>query len=153
MSERCHSLGLDTIAQFGFGQSLNLQTRSDNRFLIRGITISAYRQNVYMQFPLLKKLGFEQLLSILAGSMRMKYVNLMKSMVEARMSQNAASQDLFAFIQKAQSSEDGETMPMEEIWTESTLFLVAGKLTRVLTLSEYIAHVVEPKAELQCRPR
>jgi cytochrome P450 len=131
MTDKCKNLSLDIIGQFGFGQSLNMQTESTNRFLSRAMDASMYRQNIYMQYPLLKRVGFETVLFLATYFARQRFIGILKRLVVTRLAKDApTAKDLLAFVREAQNSSPGEETEPQELWTEAALLLVAGKTAR-----------------------
>lgn len=128
MSAITQYLTLDVMGEFGFGRAFELQTKATNRFLIDAINASSRVAGVYAQYPRLKDVGVERWMKRGTWT-RAKFGMLMKEMVEKRISQDVdASRDLFSFIINAKDSETGEGFTLEEIWAESRLFMIAGRL-------------------------
>jgi hypothetical protein len=48
MSDRCKRLRMDIIGRFGFGYSLNLETKDANDFVLPGMVDGINRNNIYI---------------------------------------------------------------------------------------------------------
>jgi cytochrome P450 len=99
MTKACQYLGFDIIGRLGFGTALALQTDEKNRFMSKGLETSNYRSNIYMQFPLLKKIGMEVLLYPFILTRQMKYYAALKDIIVARRAEGKdAKRDLYSFV-------------------------------------------------------
>lgn len=127
MTERCRWLGLDIIGELGFGTNLKLQEDKKNRFVVDGLETSNFRINLYIQFPLLKKIGMELLLFPYIATSQMKYYKMLRDLIVARRKEDKhARKDLYSFVVDLKDSETGEGMRLRDIWTEAAFFMPAG---------------------------
>ncbi|KUJ11448.1 cytochrome P450 [Mollisia scopiformis] len=134
MTKRCKYLGIDVIGQLGFGSTLDLQTDSKNHFVLKGLETSNFRSNLYIQFPLLKKVGMELLLYPFILTRQMKYYTLIRDLVLARRSQGKhARKDLYSFIADLKDPETGEGMRLRNLWSEAAFFIPADQCHQILS--------------------
>jgi len=133
MTEHCKYLGLDVIGQLGFGTALDLQNSAKYRFMLAGLEMSNFRTNLYIQFPLLKRIGMEIALYPFIMTSQMRYYKLLRDLIiERRLEGKHARKDLYSFVVDIKDSETGEGMRLRDIWSESAFFIPAGRLTRIL---------------------
>lgn len=108
MTERCRWLSLDVIGELGFGTSLKLQKDKKNRFMVGGLETSNFRINLYIQFPLLKKVSMELLLFLYIATNQMKYYKMLRELVVARRKEDKhARKDLYSFVVGLKDPETG----------------------------------------------
>lgn len=128
MSDRCKRLGTDIIARFGFGYHLNLQTNDQNAFVIPGLTGASYKNNVYIQAPMVKYFGLQFFFPKLYA-LRMKYFLLLKQMVKDRLAEGkVAKEDLLSYLMDTKDPETGQKIRLGELVSEATFFFPAGKM-------------------------
>ncbi|PVI01616.1 cytochrome P450, partial [Periconia macrospinosa] len=135
LSDRCKRLGTDIIGRFGFGYFLNLQTEDANDFVIPGLTGASYKNNVYIQAPMVKYFGLQFFFPKLYA-LRMKYYLLLKQMVKDRLAEGkAAKEDLFSYVMDAKDPETGTKIRLGELVSEATFFFPAGGDTTATTIA------------------
>ncbi|KAF2872743.1 cytochrome P450 monooxygenase-like protein, partial [Massariosphaeria phaeospora] len=135
MSDRCKRLGMDIIGRFGFGYTLNMQTEDTNHFVVPGLAGGSYKNNVYMQVPMVKWFGFEYFFPKLY-KLRMKYYYLLQRMVKERLGEGKdAKEDLFAHVMEAKDPETGTEINLGELVSEATFFFPAGGDTTATTIA------------------
>ncbi|KAI0487709.1 cytochrome P450 [Xylaria cf. heliscus] len=116
-------LALDIIGQLSFGYDLDIQTKEDNRFMMKGMTFGNYRGNVYQHFPLLSKLYIDKIGDKVFYEARERYFRLLEKMVKSRTSQDKnAKHDFYSFVADSFKS----TARGGDLWLEAIFFLVAG---------------------------
>ena len=121
-------LTFDIMADFSFGQSLNLQNNDDNHFLFDLLTVTNYRMAIYSQSPSLAKLNLEKLLYPNLVQTRRRYIKMMTDIVNTRLMGKANSRhDLHTFLADAKDPETGEGFTNAELWSESRFILAAGE--------------------------
>ena len=129
MTERCKYLALDVMGEFGFGQTFEVQTREENRFLVDAIRAASFIAGVYSQYPRLKDLNVGKLIRPKGAWTREKFAGLMKRLTEQRVAAGRDTHhDLFSFIMKAEDSKTGDKFSVADLWAESRLIMIAGKL-------------------------
>ncbi|RWA09602.1 hypothetical protein EKO27_g5504 [Xylaria grammica] len=139
-------LGADIVGHLAFGYALNMQTDPTYRFVLRGLAVGSYQNNTFMQFPMLKKLGLHNLVTILGGyASRMKYKDMLQKMITSRLSQEKHAQnDLYSFVVDhldLDGSKNG--VKTSELWSEALFFFPAGGDTTTTAMSAlffYLAH-------------
>ncbi|TEY71251.1 hypothetical protein BOTCAL_0097g00050 [Botryotinia calthae] len=140
-------MSLDVMGEFGFGQSFNLQTSSDNHFLPEMIAGILIRGGVLLQCQAFRKMGIERFLNRKVHTAVRKYHSTVSKLVADRLKEDKnAKSDLFSFIFDAQYSIDGkheniETMTESELFTESGFLLAAGSDTSSTTLSALLFYL------------
>ncbi|RYP81126.1 hypothetical protein DL769_002135 [Monosporascus sp. CRB-8-3] len=136
MSNRCKHLGLDIAGRLAFGYSLNLQTNTENRFLVPIMTAGSWRINLYMQFPSLRKFRYEIFPYILSRIRGKGYLITLTQMIKARLArEKQASHDLYAHMVDAVDAPEGDKITLNEIWSEAIFFMPAAGDTISTTLS------------------
>ena len=116
------------MGKFGFGRDFEMQSRTDNRFLIDAIATSNIRTSIYAQFPELAKFKMERILYPRGYILRKRFLDLTREFAESRVRAGKnAKQDLFSFIVDAKDPETGEGFSLPELWSESKFLIVAGK--------------------------
>ncbi|KAI1259224.1 cytochrome P450 [Xylariaceae sp. FL1019] len=146
MTDLTKRLGADIVGHLAFGYALDTQTRSDNRFLLRGLAVGTYQNNSFMQFPLLKHMGFHKLVPLVAGySARARYTKMLQEMIVARLSQEKhAKNDLYSFVvDHLDTGGSNHGVKTSELWSEALFFFPAGGDTVTTALSAlffYLAH-------------
>lgn len=129
MTEQCNYLGLDISGELGFGQSFHLQI-GQNRWMYESINQLVWRLNVYMQYPMLKRIGWEKLLLPFILPKVKRFHRLIQGMVKQRLKEGKnARPDLLANIADYKDPETGKQMDKTEMFSESTFFITAGMLT------------------------
>jgi cytochrome P450 len=127
VSERSRALALDVISAFSFGQSLDLQTAATNAFVSDAVEAASLVCGMYNQWPLLGALGAGRLFRVGAQT-REQYGRHMGRLVAQRAAAEKDSRsDLFAFLLDARDPESGERLLPHELWSESRLFMIAGR--------------------------
>ena len=128
MTKCCRYLAYDIMGDFGFGQSFNLQEKTDNRFLMDAVLATSRKAAVIMHYPALANLRLEKLLARRMLKMRENYLKLMSYLVKNRMEANQNHHnDLFSYLVEAKDPETGEGFTESELWAESRFLLIAGK--------------------------
>ena len=128
MTQCCRHIGYDIMGDFGFGQSFELQEKTDNRFLMSAVVATSRKAAVYMHYPALAKLQLEKLLARRTISMREKYLQLMSRLVKSRLEADPGlHHDLFSFLLEAKDPETGHGFTESELWAESRFLLIAGE--------------------------
>jgi cytochrome P450 len=126
-SDRCKRLGVDIIGRFGFGYKLDMQTNDAHKFMLQGLAGASYKNNVYIQAPMVKWFGLELFFPKLYA-LRMKYYFLLKHMVKTRLAEGKkAKEDLFSYVMDAKDPETGTKINLGELVSEATFFFPAGK--------------------------
>ncbi|GAW25553.1 putative benzoate 4-monooxygenase cytochrome P450 protein [Rosellinia necatrix] len=139
-------LGADIVGHLAFGYALNMQTEPTYRFILQGLAVGSYRNNSFMQFPMLKMLGLHNFVTILDGyASRMKYKAMLQNMITSRLSQDKhAKNDLYSFVVDHLDIDGSKNGIMTtELWSEALFFFPAGGDTTTTTISAlffYLAH-------------
>ncbi|TRX91633.1 hypothetical protein FHL15_007415 [Xylaria flabelliformis] len=123
ITEKSRQLALDVVGQLAFGYDLHIQTKEDNRFMMKGMTFGNFRGNVYQHFPLLSKLYIDKIGDKVFYEARERYFRLLEKMISSRVAQDKGAKNDFYSI-AADSYQD--TSRGSELWLESIFFLVAG---------------------------
>lgn len=126
MINRITRLGMDIVGLVAFGFPLNMQTDPTYHFMNRGLNVGGYRAHCFMQFPLIKKFGFEHLLALASRGQRAKYVQMMQRMIGTRLSEDKhARHDLYSVAaDHLDNPADGITT--SQLWSEALFFFPAS---------------------------
>ncbi|KAI1170037.1 cytochrome P450 [Nemania sp. FL0916] len=123
MTEKSRQFALDVIGQLAFGYDLHVQTREDNRFMLKGMTFGNFRGNVYQHFPFLSKFYIDTIGDKVFYEARERYFRLLEKMISTRVAQDKnAKNDFYSIV--ADSFQDGSRGG--DLWLEAIFFLVAG---------------------------
>lgn len=129
-------LTVDVLGEFGFGQSLELQTSPKNRFFIDAVDAASFRGGIYAQYAKLRKYGFDLIILPVKKGLWTRFIRLNIELVTARLKNTKAEKnDLFSFLVDAKDPESGEGTSPEELFAESALFTIAGTDTTATALS------------------
>lgn len=123
MTEKSRQFALDVVGQLAFGYDLHIQTRDDNRFIMKAMTFGNFRGNVYQHFPFLSKFYIDKMGDKVFYEAREKYFRLIDKMISSRVAQDKnAKKDFYSIAVDSfpDSSRQGE------LWLEAIFFLVAG---------------------------
>lgn len=128
MTKCCRHIGYDIMGDLGFGQSFELQEKTENRFLMDAVVATSRKAAVYLHYPALAKLQLEKLLAQRTIWMREKYLKLMSHLVKSRLEVDKnLHHDLFSFLVEAKDPETGEGFTESELRAESRFLLIAGE--------------------------
>lgn len=151
LSDRCKYLSLDISALLSFGYPLNLQTDEENRFVIPAMTGGSWRINIYMQFPILRKLQYEIFAyarTLITGK---GYLLTLIKMIKSRQAKDKhAIHDLYSFMTGAEDAPDKNKIEMSEVWTEAIFFVSAAGDTISTALSAVFFYLAQnPRCKSQ----
>ncbi|KAI1078585.1 benzoate 4-monooxygenase cytochrome P450 [Whalleya microplaca] len=136
MTEICKKLTIDVIGHLAFGYPLNLQSDPIHQYLVQALAIASYRMNVYMQFPLLRKLQMEILFYFLAVLQGKSFMKTLTKMIKFRLAEDKhAKPDLYSMMVDSLHAPDGDRITLQEIWTEAISFFPAGADTTSAAIS------------------
>lgn len=128
MTKSCRHITYDIMGDFGFGQSFNLQEKTDNHFLMEAVLATSRKAAVILHYPALAKLRLEKLFARRTLEMREKYLKLMAYLVKSRLEADQHDHnDLFSHLVEAKDPETGEGFTESELWAESRFLLIAGE--------------------------
>lgn len=130
MTKCCRHIGYDIMGDFGFGQSFELQEKTENHFLMDAVVATSRKAAVILHYPALAKLHLEKVLGRRTIRMREKYLDLMSRLVKSRLKADKVYHDLFSFLVGAKDPETGEGFTESELWAESRFLLIAGEQIR-----------------------
>ena len=116
------------MTELVFGKALQMLSVVDNRFILRLIQVASFRVGVCLQMPTLAVWNIDKFFTPHVRKIRDKYIRISKEMAMERMNMESKRQDLFSYILAAKDPETGNGFSLDEIWGESTLLIVAGKL-------------------------
>ncbi|ORY19062.1 cytochrome P450 [Clohesyomyces aquaticus] len=142
MTDSCKYLGVDVMAQFGFGQSFNLQESEENRFFPEAAKLMNLIVGVYYNFTDLAKAKLHVIFAKRALALRDKIRPLMQKIVSERIAVGKnAYQDLFNFVLEAKDPETGKGFALPELWMEAQLLLIAGSDTSATTMAALLFYL------------
>ncbi|TGO83317.1 hypothetical protein BPOR_0665g00040 [Botrytis porri] len=140
-------MSFDVMGEFGFGQSFNLQTSSENHFLFGIIPGILTRGGILLQCQAFQKIGIERIFYRKVHTAVRKYHSTVSKLVADRLKEDKnAKSDLFSFIFDAQYSNNGKhedikTMMISELFTDSGFLLAASSDTSSTTLSALLFYL------------
>lgn len=123
-------LTLDSLCQIGFGKTLDLVERAENRFIIDVLHSFSSAMGVYVQFPDLAKLRLEMLAQLVPSirEAREKCTKLSKdfesSVLQVR---DQPQRSLFSRILGSMDQRIRRNFPEPELWAEGVFLMLAGE--------------------------
>lgn len=127
MTEKLKRLGIDTVSLLAFGYPLNTQVDTKYRFLIDAHTFGNYRVNLFMQFPLLKKIRIYSFLELFFAKEVRKYFNVIEHMIASRVAEDKhVRHDLYSMVADDMNPDGEQYLKDSEIWAEAGFFFPAG---------------------------
>ena len=128
LAKMCSYVSFDLMAELVFGKAFHMLDNADNRFIIDLIQVAAFRVGVCLQMPALAIWQVDKIFTPAVRKVRDQYVAISKKMAVDRMNMDHDRQDLFSHILAAKDPETGKGFSIDELWGESTLLIIAGKL-------------------------
>ncbi|KAH7317159.1 cytochrome P450 [Stachybotrys elegans] len=153
MTPLLQHLGIDIVGMLAFGYPLRTQTEETNRFLQTAIDGTAWRVNVYMQFPILRFL--ERLIMLIGMVQIARFRNKVSHMIETRLAEPAdARQDLYKAVSKHTPIEPASTGKrskadeevMAELVSDALFFIMAGGNTTATSMCSTFFYLSRNKA-------
>lgn len=127
MTEKLGRLAADIIGQLALGYDLATQTREENRFLPRSMTLSFFVGNISHHFPAFYKVHTNWVFDYLFYETREKFSRLLEKMVKSRLALDThAVPDFFSFVSDELPPGEAAKTRDSVIWKESLVFLAAG---------------------------
>lgn len=119
-------LAIDIIAELALGYDLATQTREENRFFSRALSVSFFVGNISHHFPAFHKVHTNMVFDYIFYATRERFIRLVEKMVQSRLAlETHAKPDLFSFVAQALPSEAAKTRD-SVVWKEALVFLAAG---------------------------
>ncbi|KAH9890254.1 cytochrome P450 [Xylariomycetidae sp. FL2044] len=132
MTAKARYLALDVIGLLSFGYELGVQTREENRFVIKAMNFGNYRGNVYGHVPFISKLYVDKIGDRIFYEVREKYWRLLETMVAARLAQDKdAIHDFYSVVADGMQT----TYRHGDLWREALFFITAGGYTVATAIS------------------
>ncbi|KAI1378052.1 cytochrome P450 [Hypoxylon crocopeplum] len=151
MTDQFHHLTLDIVGQLAFGHANNTQTKPKGRFLVKGLMVANYHNNVLMQFPYLAQSWLVSLMHRLTARRQQKNLDSLRKIINRRISQGMeAKYDLYHVVTKHVGIEDAKDVKLSELWSEAAMFYVAGGETSSTTMSALFFYLSRNQ-ECYCR--
>lgn len=127
MSPRVRSVGLDTIGLLAFGYEFNTQREPEHRFVLNGLFAGSYKSNIFFQFPLLHKLGLDNILASVSGRSRARFWAILQKMITIRLGMGKdARKDLASFVADGTQGAAMSDSELRELLLSEGLFFVAA---------------------------
>lgn len=127
MTDCLKRLGMDIVGLLAFGFPLNMQTDPTYRFMVKGLSFGGYRAHCFMQFPPIRRLGFQHLLGIVGRSQRVKFGEMMQRMIRTRLSEDKnVRQDLYSVVADHLDNTAADGITTSQLWSEALFFFPAG---------------------------
>lgn len=126
MTQETAHLAIDIIGELALGYDLATQTKEENRFFARALTLSFFVGNISHHFPAFHKVHTNMVFDYIFYKTRERFVRLVEKMVQSRLALDVhAKPDLFSFVAHALPSEAAK--PRDSVvWKEALVFLAAG---------------------------
>jgi hypothetical protein len=126
MTTYCKRFGFDVVSDLGFGESLNLQTDPQYRWIIRWMEIFERKNNTNLQAPSIQWLWFPLfILKLLSGN---KFLGMINGLINRRMKRGKNShEDFFSCMLDSKHPLTGEDTTMREFLEEALFFFPAGR--------------------------
>ncbi|KAJ3567558.1 hypothetical protein NPX13_g6724 [Xylaria arbuscula] len=143
MTDLTKRLGADIVGHLAFGYALNMQTDPTNRFVLKGLAIGAYKNNSWMQWPILKNIRLQTIMTLIGSKSRKMYEELLRQMITGRLSQEKhAKNDLYSFVV---DHLDDPTVGIttSELWSEAVFFFPAGGDTVTTAMSALFFYLAQ----------
>jgi len=142
MTSLCRYIGYDATSSFAFGESLEMLTKTDNRFLVDAIGKVNIRSGIYMQYPSIAKYKLEQRLFPKGAAVMAKFREVVTNMVIKRLEAGVnAKNDLLSSISGWEDPKTGKGLSREDIWLEGRTLLLAGSDTYTTTLAAFFFYI------------
>ncbi|KAG4221996.1 hypothetical protein PC116_g29528 [Phytophthora cactorum] len=126
MTQKLGHLAVDIVAQLALGYDLETQTREDNRFFPRAMTLSFFVGNISHHFPIFHKVHTNMVFDYIFYATRERFIRLIEKMVRSRLALDThAKPDFYSAVAHALPSEAAK-MRDSVVWKEAMVFLVAG---------------------------
>lgn len=127
MTDRLKRLGMDIVGLLAFGFPLNMQVDPMYRFMIKGLSLGGFRAHCFMQFPPIRRLGFQHLLFIAGWFQRKRYGQMMQRMIRTRLSEDKhARHDLYSVLADHLDNTTTDGITTSQLWSEALFFFPAG---------------------------
>ncbi|TGJ84918.1 hypothetical protein E0Z10_g3840 [Xylaria hypoxylon] len=127
MTEKLKRLGIDTVSLLAFGYPLNTQVDPKYQFLIDAHTFGNYRVNLFMQFPLLKKIRIYNFLEVFFAKEVRRYFTTIENMIASRVAEDKhVRHDLYSIVADEMNSDGEQYLKDSKIWAEAGFFFPAG---------------------------
>ncbi|KAH8646938.1 cytochrome P450 monooxygenase-like protein, partial [Tricladium varicosporioides] len=124
ITKQTRKLGLDLAALLGFGYELNLQTNNENQFIEAVLDTGTWTSNIFLHFPLARRLRLGPVFMFSLLGIRPKYLALMDTMITSRMAEpKDAKHDLYSFVADALATESKRSLGGGESISVSRLVL------------------------------
>ena len=138
LTDRSKWLTVDVMGSFAFGHLFRNQTDKNARGMINGMKRGTKLYGLYVQWPEIKKLNIERFQNWFKpkdGWTRVRLAMLLRPIIENKLAAGVGSKtDLVSYIMAGGEDEDGKTFTLNELWSESIFFLLAGSDTTAATI-------------------
>ena len=145
MAEWANYMSYDVLGDICYGQSFDTLERSDNRFAMHMVAQSSRFHYLNAQMPVLKKFGIDRLLFRDLRARRQRFMAYSRARLQERIKVGTDNdrRDFFYYLLNAKDPETGLGFPMQELWGESNVLLIAGSDTTSTAFSAsfyYLLH-------------
>lgn len=118
----------DALGEICFGKTFNTTRSDENTFFFRLMAVNVRILNICGQMPLLRRIGFDQYLRMGTAGDRERQIAFSRQQLSTRLAANPTERrDIIYYLQQARDPETGEGYSTQELISESTLLLGAGK--------------------------
>jgi cytochrome P450 len=137
MAEYTNYMSYDVLGDICYGQSFETLEREENRFAMHMVAQSSRFHYLNAQMPLLKKFGLDRVLFRDLRARRTRFMAYSRARLQQRIQVGTDNdrRDFFYYLLNAKDPETGEGFPMQELWGESNVLLIAGMCFLLLSLA------------------
>jgi cytochrome P450 len=121
-------MSYDVLGDICYGESFGTLEGEENRFAIKLVGLSSRFHYLGAQMLVLKKIGLDRILFPDLRRKHEKFMAYSRSRLQQRVKLGIENdrRDFFYYLLKAKDPETGEGFPMQELWGESNVLLIAG---------------------------
>ncbi|KAF2087755.1 cytochrome P450 [Saccharata proteae CBS 121410] len=144
MANIANYLTFDVMSDLVFGTSYEMLDRPDKHWITTDLESGGQRAGIIFQFPLFAYLKLDRIIFPRMSTRQTRFRRSCQTMANDRMSNpaSASKRDVFGNVIAAVDPETGTGFPIQELWSESILLIVAGSDTSstvLAALSFYLA--------------
>ncbi|KAL8785766.1 MAG: hypothetical protein Q9195_008509 [Heterodermia aff. obscurata] len=135
-------MSMDIMGAVGFSRQLDLQSRPDNWYIIDVMAELQKWNSTHIQSTSLAKLNLDKIFYPQQLYYGRKLLEQVRLFVEERTKKpEQEKNDIFSFIVDATDPLTGEHLPLEELWSEAKLLMVAAGDSVATTVSSVLFYV------------
>ncbi|KAL3455771.1 cytochrome P450 [Aspergillus heterothallicus] len=134
MAHWCDYFTFDVMSELVFSASYNLLGDAENHYIIDGVMGQMQRFGFLLQFPIVEKLRLNRVLYPGAKQRATRFNAKSRQIMEERRARGTdankgSDTDVFSNLLAANGDGSGQGLPMQQLWVESNLLIIAGSDT------------------------